>query len=62
MASLAGEIVVPVNCAQELYDVVTVTDPVAGLAAARRRVMGVALRYSRSRDAVYEMRLALGAA
>lgn len=62
MTSLAGEIVVPVNCAQELYDVVTVTDAGAGLAAARRRVMGVALRYSRSRDAVYEMRLALGAA
>lgn len=61
IASLAGEIIVPVNCAQELYDVVTVTDPAAGLAAARRRVMGVALRYTRNKDAVYEMRLALGA-
>jgi hypothetical protein len=61
MASLAGEIVAPVNCGQELYDVVTVTDAGAGLDAARRRVLGISLRYSRRKDPAYAMRLALGA-
>jgi hypothetical protein len=62
IASLDGEIGVPVNCGQELYDVVTVTEPAAGLNEARRRVLGISLRYSRAGAApLYQMRLRLGA-
>ncbi len=55
-----GEITVPVNCGQELYDVIEVTDALAGLAAARRRVLGLSLRYSTGDRAVYEQRITLG--
>lgn len=62
ISSLADELLVPVNCGQELYDVVTVTDPAMGLVAAPRRVVGMSLRYSRrSADPRYKMRLRLGA-
>ncbi|MGA2285001.1 MAG: hypothetical protein ABSG55_01860 [Dehalococcoidia bacterium] len=62
MASRAEEIVVPPNCGQELYDVVTVTDGRAGLDAAPRRVTGLSLRYGRdTAKPTYEMRLRLGA-
>ena len=62
IASLDGEIGVPVNCGQELYDVVTVTEPAAGLSEARRRVLGISLYYSRAGAApLYQMRLRLGA-
>lgn len=62
MASRAEEIVTPPNCGQELYDVVTVTDGRAGLAAAPRRVTGLRLHYSRNAvEPTYEMRLRLGA-
>ena len=54
--------VVRVNCGQELYDVVSVTDAAAGLSAAKRRVMGMVLRYSTdARSPAYEQRLRLGA-
>jgi len=59
-ASLGGEITVPVNCGQELYDVIEVTDPGAGLSAARRRVAGLALEYSTTARPAYRHRLALG--
>ena len=42
-----GSIETPPNCGLELYDLVDVTDPAAGLAASRRRVVGIRLRYSR---------------
>jgi hypothetical protein len=62
MAARSEEIVVPVNCGQEMYDVVTVTDPRSGLTAAPRRVTGMSLHYSRAgAKPVYEMRLRLGA-
>jgi hypothetical protein len=62
MASRSEEIAVPVNCGQELYDVVTLTDARAGLGAAPRRVTGMSLQYSRvAAKPVYEMRLRLGA-
>jgi len=62
MASRAEEIVVPPNCGQELYDVVTITDGRAGLDAAPRRVTGLSLRYRRdAAKPTYEMRLRLGA-
>ncbi len=40
-----GEITAPVNCGQELFDLVQVSDAQVGLSAARRRVMGLRLRY-----------------
>lgn len=58
----AGEVVVPVNCGQELYDVVEVTDPLVGLTAARQRVLGLAVRYDAGgRGPRYQQRLRLGA-
>ena len=61
LGGMSGEIAVPVNCGQELYDVVEVTDAGAGLSAARRRVIGLAMRYSTGKRPVYEQRIALGA-
>ncbi|MBI4300612.1 MAG: hypothetical protein HY677_05710 [Chloroflexi bacterium] len=62
MAALGGYVAVPPNCGQELYDVVEITDSRAGLATAKRRVLGNTLRYSRlAKGGVYEQRLYLGA-
>ena len=55
-----GEIAVPVNCGQELYDVVEVTDARAGLLAAKRRVLGLSLRYATGERPEYEQRITLG--
>ena len=55
-----GEIVTPVNCGQELHDVIEVTDANAGLSAAPYRVQGIELRYAREGRAVYQQRLLLG--
>jgi len=60
LEAATGEITVPVNCGQELYDAIEVTDAGAGLAAARRRVLGIALRYSTGERAMYEHRITLG--
>jgi hypothetical protein len=57
MAASEAEITVPVNCGQELYDVLEVTDAAAGLSAARRRVTGLSLRYSTGTRPLYEQRL-----
>ncbi|XUX00249.1 MAG: hypothetical protein TUN42_10245 [Dehalogenimonas sp.] len=53
------EIIVPVNCGQQLYDVVEVADEASGLSAARYRVTGIALDY-RPMSGKYEMKLRLG--
>ena len=58
--ALGGEIVVPVNCGQELYDVIEVNDASSGLSTARRRVMGLELRYSRLDRPEYVHVLTLG--
>ncbi len=58
--AVSGEITVPVNCGQEMYDVVEVTDARAGLASARRRVVGMALDYRRDGPPRYVLRLSLG--
>lgn len=56
-----GELVSPPNCGQELYDVVSVTDPSAGLDEALYRVLGSELRYRRRGPSpAYEQRLLLG--
>ena len=61
LGALSGEITVPVNCGQELYDVIEVTDAGAGLSAARRRVVAMAMRYSTGKRSVFEQDVTLGA-
>ncbi len=67
LAAANGEIAVPVNCGQELYDVIEVTDGGAGLSGERRRVLGIEVRYlpagrhgSTGTRPLYEQRLSLG--
>jgi hypothetical protein len=57
--SAGGSILVPVNCGQQLYDVVDITDSRAGLEAAKRRVKGLTLVYH-PRRGEYQQRLLLG--
>jgi hypothetical protein len=58
-----GELVTPVNCGQDVYDVVSVTDSAAGLSDIDFRVAGIDVRYVRRsrvrRSPVYEQRLHL---
>jgi len=58
--SVSGNIQVPVNCGQQLYDVIDITDSRAGLSAAKRRVLGWVLVYHPYRGDYYQ-RLSLGA-
>ena len=60
IGATGGEITVPVNCGQELYDVVEVTDAGAGLSAAKRRVLGLSLRYATGERPEYQQRITLG--
>jgi hypothetical protein len=59
MESISGLIRIPVNCAQQLYDVIEITDPPAGLAAAKRRVLGISLSYLPAK-AEYDQKFLLG--
>jgi hypothetical protein len=59
MAAASGAILIPVNCGQQLYDVVDITDSRAGLSATKRRVSGLTLVYS-PRRGEYRQRLLLG--
>jgi hypothetical protein len=59
MEAVNGAILAPVNCGQQLYDVVDITDSRAGLSATRRRVIGLTLVY-RPRRGEYQQRLLLG--
>jgi hypothetical protein len=61
IGAAGGEIIVPVNCGQQLYDVVDVTDERAGLDEAKKRVLGIVLSYNPGRGE-YRQRLSLGAA
>ena len=58
--SVGGAIRVPVNCGQQMYDVIDITDGAAGLSTAKRRVVAIALVY-RPDQGKYEQRLSLGA-
>lgn len=58
--STGGMIRVPVNCGQQLYDVIDVTDSRTGLNGEKRRVVGISLIYD-TRRGEYEQRLSLGA-
>ncbi len=60
MASERGLIRVPVNCGEQRYDVIDITDSRAGLAADKRRVTGLTVIYDSKRGG-YEERLLLGA-
>jgi hypothetical protein len=58
-------VTVPLNCGAELWDVVTVTDAVVGLASAKRRVLGLSFKHAAGEGrarARYELELVLGAA
>jgi hypothetical protein len=57
--SVSGYILIPVNCGQQLYDVIDITDSRAGLVAAKRRVLGITLVYS-PKSGGYQQRLLLG--
>ena len=58
--SVSGAIHIPVNCGQQLYDVVDITDSRAGLSEEKKRVLGIVLVYE-ARRGEYEARLSLGA-
>jgi hypothetical protein len=58
--SAGGTIRVPVNCGQQLYDVIDVTDGRAGLSDEKKRVLGLILVHN-PRRGEYEQRLSLGA-
>jgi len=58
--SAGGTIRVPVNCGQQLYDVIDITDSRAGLSAEKERVLGLIMIYN-PRRGEYEQRLSLGA-
>ena len=57
--SASAVVRVPVNCGQQLYDVVDITDSRAGLEAEKKRVTGLTLVYN-PRRGEYEHRLSLG--
>jgi hypothetical protein len=59
VGSVNGSILIPVNCGQQLYDVIDITDSRVGLEAAKRRVLGMTLVYS-PRSGEYRQRLLLG--
>ena len=58
--SVNGRLRIPVNCGQQLYDVIDITDSRAGLVSEKRRVLGLILIYN-PRRGEYENRLSLGA-
>ncbi len=58
--SANGVIRVPVNCGQQLYDVIDITDTRADLNSEKKRVLGLNLVYNPHRGE-YEQRLLLGA-
>ena len=60
MVSVGGHVSVPMNCGQDLYDVVDITSAEAGLDAARRRVLALQHAWAPS-DGRYALRLDLGA-
>ncbi|MBI3930627.1 MAG: hypothetical protein HY325_01240 [Chloroflexi bacterium] len=58
--SAGDTLLVPVNCGQQLYDVIDITDARAGLSADKKRVLGLILIHNPHRGQ-YEQRLSLGA-
>jgi hypothetical protein len=60
IAATEGEMTVPVNCGQQVYDIIEVTDMRTGLKATKKRIMGLILLFE-PRSGRYEHRLVLGA-
>ncbi len=58
MKSAVDYICVPVNCGQQVYDVIDITDKHAGLTAIKRRVIGISLFYNTGKG-LYEQVLML---
>ena len=58
--SVGGSLLVPVNCGQQLYDVIDITDSRVGLSDVKKRVLGLTLIHD-TRRGEYEQRLFLGA-
>jgi len=58
--ALDGIVLVPLNCGQEMYDVVDLTDAVAGLVAAKRRVLSLSHVYNPTKGQ-YILKIGLGA-
>jgi len=58
--SAGGAIQIPVNCGQQLYDIIDITDSRGGLSEEKKRVLGIVLTYG-PRHGEYEERLSLGA-
>ncbi len=59
MEALRGTIQIPVNCGQQLYDVVDITDINAGLSEVKKRVVGITLEYQPAKS-IYLQLLSLG--
>ena len=55
-----GQITIPVNCGQELYDVITVTDKRCGISSKKYRVLDIETALS-LRQWLYQQRLTVGA-
>ena len=58
--SASGMLRMPVNCGQQLYDVIDITDSRGGFSAEKKRVLGLTLIYNPSK-AQYQHHLSLGA-
>ena len=56
--SVSGYIDVPVNCGQQLYDIIDITDERAGLEEEKRRVVMIDLEFNSGRG-TYRQRLVL---
>jgi len=55
-----GAIIVPMNCGQELYDVIDLTSPQAGLNATNRRILALSHTWTPSK-ARYTLNMGVGA-
>ena len=60
IAAADGLIKVPVNCGQQLYDVIAISDGRAGLESCCKRLLGITIDYNPGRGQ-YQQRLLLGA-
>lgn len=59
---LNGIILVPMNCGQDLFDVIAITSPQAGLNASKRRVISLTRTWTPNKPkSLYQMRVGLGA-
>jgi len=54
-----GEMTAPVNCGIELWDVIEITDPLAGLSSVKKRIAEIEVRYSTGERPAYEQKLSL---